>query len=219
MKGLILDLDGTLLDSMGMWEALDRRFLMDHGIEPPRDISKIVKKMNLEDSAEYFVKRFGLSLSAAEVVREIEEMAADAYQYDLPLKPFAREFLAEVCHRRIPCTLASVTYPSLLFAALRRLSIEQCFQAVVTKDDCPLGKHTAQMYHTASRKLGFPPEDICVVEDALYAVQTAKDAGYFTVGFEDETEKEDAAALAVLSDRCVKSWSELLSPDFLNLFH
>lgn len=62
-KSIIFDMDGTLLDSMGMWQQLDRRFLRENGIEPPPDISEIVKKMTVDTSSAYFVERFHLPMT------------------------------------------------------------------------------------------------------------------------------------------------------------
>ena len=60
-KSIIFDMDGTLLDSMEMWAQLDRKFLLENGIEPPPDISDIVKKMTIDTSSAYFVERFAWS--------------------------------------------------------------------------------------------------------------------------------------------------------------
>jgi len=71
IKGIIFDLDGTLLDSMSVWENVDKMFLEENGIVPPKGISDIVKKMTIQDSAAYFKTRFGLKLSCEYIINRI----------------------------------------------------------------------------------------------------------------------------------------------------
>ena len=59
IKGAIFDLDGTLLDSMGIWGEIDRRFLERRGIELPEDYIDAMKFMEFNRAAEYTIRRFG----------------------------------------------------------------------------------------------------------------------------------------------------------------
>ena len=80
LRGIIFDVDGTLLDSMDMWQQLDRVFLRENGIEPPADISDIVKKMTVEASSAYFVERFHLDMTPEDVKRRVEALAAEEFR-------------------------------------------------------------------------------------------------------------------------------------------
>ena len=86
IKGIIFDLDGTLLDSMSVWENVDKMFLEENGIVPPKGISDIVKKMTIQDSAAYFKTRFGLKLSCEYIINRIEEIVSEQYKCIIPLK-------------------------------------------------------------------------------------------------------------------------------------
>ncbi|MGN1087087.1 MAG: HAD hydrolase-like protein, partial [Porcipelethomonas sp.] len=86
IKGIIFDLDGTLLDSMHCWENVDQSFLLENGVTPPEGVSDIVKKMTIYDSAMYFKTQFSLKQSCEEIIDRIEEMVREQYFYTIPLK-------------------------------------------------------------------------------------------------------------------------------------
>lgn len=211
-------MDGTLLDSMGMWQQLDRRFLRENGIEPPEDISEIVKSMTLETSSAYFVERFHLSMTPQQVSDRVEALAAEAYRRELPLKAGAKELLQALAARGIPCAVASVTYPALLEAALTRLDVRQYFCTVRTPAQGSAGKHTPELYQETARDMGALPAETVVIEDALYAAKTAADAGFYTIGFRDAASAADWQTLAQVCRRTVGSWNELHTDEFFGLF-
>lgn len=217
-KSIIFDMDGTLLDSMGMWQQLDRRFLRENGIEPPPDISEIVKKMTVDTSSAYFVERFGLPMTPEQVKNRIEQLAAEAYEQTLPLKPGAADFLRTAAAHRIPCAIASVTYPALLEAALKRLGIRQHFRCILTPESGTAGKHEPGIYFATAARLGTSPAETVVIEDALYAAETAAAAGFCTIGFRDAAGQADWPALEAVCSRTVGSWAELNNAAFFAAF-
>lgn len=217
-KSIIFDMDGTLLDSMEMWAQLDRKFLLENGIEPPPDISDIVKKMTIDTSSAYFVERFALSMTPQQVRLRVEQLAAEAYEQDLPLKTGAAAFLKAAAERGIPCAIASVTYPALLEAALRRLGIRQYFRCILTPESGTAGKHEPEIYLETARRLGTSPAETIVIEDALYAAETAASAGFCTIGFRDAAGQADWSALEAVCSRTIGCWTELNTAEFFSAF-
>lgn len=218
LNGIIFDVDGTLLDSMGMWRDLDRTFLRENGIEPPDDISDIVKTMTVETSSAYFVERFGLQMTPEAVKARIEQLAEEAYRLHLPLKAGAKAFLEQAARQEIPCVIASANYPALLHAAFNRLGIADYFRGVLTPDTELAGKHAPDIYLAAAKLLGMAPADTAVIEDALHAAETAKAAGFYTVGFRDPYSREDWDALEAVCDQVTDSWQALGDAGFLQYF-
>ena len=174
LKSIIFDMDGTLLDSMGMWQRLDRIFLRENGIEPPADISEIVKKTTVDASSAYFVERFSLPMTPQQVRERVEQLAAEDYLLHLPLKPGAVGFLEAVRERGIPCVLASANYPSLLEAAMKRLGIDGYFRAVLTPDASRAGKHEPDIYLEAAQILGTEPAETAVPQSATAALTAGR---------------------------------------------
>ncbi|MBQ8921670.1 MAG: HAD family phosphatase [Oscillospiraceae bacterium] len=218
MNSIIFDLDGTLLDSMPMWSSIDRRFLTELGIDPPADITERIKAMTVPQAGEYFIRRFSLDLTPEQVTERVGALAARAYREELPLKPGAEAFLREARRRGIPCALASITYPELLDAALKRLGIAQYFQAIVTPADGFSGKQDPAIYLHTARLLHTAPQETLVCEDAVYAAKTARDAGFPVLGILDPEAEAEWDRMREICGITAKSWTELLTGQIFQIF-
>lgn len=185
VRGVILDLDGTLLDSMPLWHEIDLQFLSENGIEPPENISEIVGKMSITEWAEYFIREFSMPYTPEYVIRRIEEMAETAYRESIPLKPHVSAFLDALDAAGLPYGIATATYRNSADAALRRLGLLDRMQFVLTGEDVQEGKTSPEIYLLAAARLGTAPEETLVVEDALHCVRTASAAGFLTAGVYD----------------------------------
>ena len=219
MRGIIFDLDGTLLDSMPMWSALDRRMLRIHGVEPPPDITETVKNMTVNEAALYYSEHFLPGMTPEQIMDQCEQMAAEEYRERLPLKPGAAVFLMALHERGIPFGLASVTYRRLLEAALIRLDIRHLFRFILTPEDGFCGKERPDLFLHGAALLDAAPCDCCVIEDALYAAETAKKAGFYTVGVYDSAAEPEWDAICAVCDRTAMSLAELNTPAFFSQFH
>ncbi|MCM1529609.1 MAG: HAD family phosphatase [Alistipes sp.] len=210
VKGIIFDLDGTLIDSMQVWYDVDRRFLGENGVsDPPEDISDRVKKMTIDQSSELFIREFGLSCTKEYVIRRIEELVRLEYEENIPLKPFAAELLEFLDSRDIPCGVATVTYDSLAEAVLGRCGIREGFKFLLTDKDFPGGKNSPDIYIRAAELLGTKPEDTLVIEDSLHCVETAKKAGFITAAVYDRAAAADRAAMERLADFYIMTLDEV----------
>lgn len=96
VEAVLFDLDGTLVDSMWMWKAIDVAYLQQFGMECPKDLSDTIEGMGFTETAQYFKKRFGLPREVEEIKRDWVEMTLDKYKNEVPLKAGAKEFLDEL---------------------------------------------------------------------------------------------------------------------------
>lgn len=210
IKGIIFDLDGTLIDSMQVWYDVDRRFLRENGIcDPPDDISDRIKKMTIDQSSELFIREFGLKCSKEYVIQRIEELVRLEYDENIPLKPFVPELLNFLDSRGIPCGVATVTYRSLAEAVLRRCGIRNRFKFLLTDVDFPDGKNSPDIYMKAAELLRTKPEETLVAEDSLHCVETAANAGFITAAVYDRAAAADRAALEKLADFYIMKLDEV----------
>lgn len=192
IKGVIFDLDGTLIDSMSVWCRVDRAFLAENGVtDPPADISDRIRRMTVEQAAEHFISSFGLDLTTAQVIARIEELVRIEYEEIIPLKPYANEVLEMLAERGIPCCIATATYRSLAEAVLKRCGIYDRFTAILTDAEYPEGKTCPDIFLGAAAALGTSPAETLVVEDSLHCIETAVSAGFVTVGVYDELSECD----------------------------
>ncbi len=214
LDGVILDLDGTLLDSMPLWHEIDLIFLRENGVEPPDNISDIVGKMSITEWAEYFIREFSIPHTTDYVIRRIEALAQEAYRNSIPLKPFVNPFLDLLDQHGLPYGIATATYKQSAHAALSRLQIADRMQFVLTGEDVPGGKTKPDIYLAAAERLGSAPARTLIVEDALHCIQTAVRAGFVAAGVYDASvpkgEWEQIQSLAALTGYDLKELMEKL---------
>ncbi len=185
VQGVILDMDGTLLDSMSIWHEIDIRFFKENGLTIPDGLSKQVSKMSIEEWAAFFVQKFGINMTEQAVIRRIEEMASEYYEQLIPLKPYVLPFLDALDTAGLPYGIATATYRSSAHAALHRLGIAKRMQFILTAEDVLGGKTTPEMYRQAAERLGTDPAHTLIVEDALHCVEMAVRCGYITAAVHD----------------------------------
>lgn len=196
IKGIIFDLDGTLIDSMGIWHTIDVAFLNECGVNDiPEDISDIVKKMSVDESSRYFIDRFDLDMTVEQVIIRIEELVREQYEKHIPLKEGVRELLDILDKCGIPYGVATATYKSLAEAILKRCEIADGFEFILTDSEYPAGKRSPDIFLGAAERFGFKPSEILVAEDSLHCIETSVKAGFFTVGVYDEVSEGDKEAI------------------------
>lgn len=187
IRGVILDLDGTLIDSMQIWHEIDIAFFAENGLELPEGLSEQVAKMSITEWAELFVSQYVPRLTPAQVIARIEEMAAEFYRSVIPIKPHVTAFLDALDAREIPYGVCTATYYSSAQAVLSRLGLRDRMQFVMTGEDFPEGKSAPDMYLAARDALGVPEQQILVVEDALHCVELAVRCGFVTAAVHDDS--------------------------------
>ena len=188
IKGAIFDLDGTLLDSMSIWDTIGEDYLHSLGIEPRENLAETFKTFTLEESAEYYRTHYGVTLSVEEIVNGVNGMIEDFYRNTVPLKNGVLEFLAGLSEKGVKMCIATVTDKYLAEAALTRLKVRQYFGEIFTTAEVGCGKNDPRIYRTALACLGTEKSETIVFEDALHALMTAKNDGFSTVAVYDEHE-------------------------------
>lgn len=206
VKGMILDVDGTLLDSMPVWDHSGERYLKSVGVHAPSSLGKILFSMTMQEGAEYMKKTYHLPQTAEEIKAGVIQTVAQAYSSEPGFKPGAQEFLKALQEASVPMTVVTSTDRPLILAAFRRLGIENFFQKIFTCTEFGSGKNDPAIFYAAAKEMGTRPEHTWVAEDALYAVRTAKAAGFHVLGIADASSRKDEPEIRKLADMFITDY-------------
>jgi beta-phosphoglucomutase-like phosphatase (HAD superfamily) len=185
IKAAIFDLDGTILDSMGVWRNMGSLYLEKAGVSPPAGIDAALFSLTLEQTAEYFIQNFNVKKSKRKIINEINAMVLNAYKNEVMDKPFVLPLLKFLRKNDVKMCIATLTDDFLVDYAIKRLAISRYFEFTVTASQIGKGKGEPDIYLEAARRLGFPVKNTVVFEDTAYCAKTAKQAGFFTIGVND----------------------------------
>ena len=203
----IFDMDGTLVDSMVYWKNLAKEFLESKGVQTiSPDIMERIKPMTMTESAALFIQEYGLSGTAESVAAEMNAMMDEHYRKDIPLKPGAQVYLKALHRKGVTMCVASATAEDLMEACLTRLGVAQYFSFLLSCETVGAGKNRPDVYWESAKRLGAEPVEIAVYEDALYAAETAKSAGFYTVAVRDDSNQLHWETLTALTDEVILDW-------------
>lgn len=200
MKGVIFDIDGVILDSMPVWHHAGETYLRKLGLQPEPGLSEAMFSMNMPEGAHYLKERYRLDMDEVEIIEGINQIIADFYAHQVQLKEGVEPFLKEIRQHGMKVVAATTCDRQVFEPALVRLNVIGYFDRLFTSTQIGAGKTKPDMYLAAARYMGTLPQDTWVFEDALYAIRTAKSAGFRTVGVYDASSARDWEEIQSISD-------------------
>lgn len=200
IKGIIFDMDGTLLDSMPVWLNSGSDFLKRHGYPCDDEADEIAKIASMPEMGEVYQERYGVKESWQEIADDINATLEKKYREELQPKPGVLAMLEHFSNAGIPMVLATATDRCLAEPALIRCGIAPYLLKIFTTTEAGVGKHDPAIFYAAADFLGLPPQNIAVFEDALYAAATAHRASFFTVGVYEASFAADQEKMKALVD-------------------
>lgn len=209
MKAAIFDMDGTLLDSMWIWEDLAGDYLISLGVKPPSDLREHLKPLSLLDGCYYIKENLNVEKTPEEMNQEMEMILEKYYREKFQLKPYVKETLEVLKNKGIRMCVATATDDRLVEMALNRIGIMDYFEFIQTSNSCGIGKKDPKFFQLAIDKLNFAPEDIWVFEDAVHCVISAKNCGLNVVAIADKSASDDVEEIKKNADIYIKDFSEL----------
>lgn len=226
-KLIIFDLDGTLINSVGIWNEVDRRYIAAFGhsadgvdVQAQRDAKmREFKSSNdpYRDYCAFMGKKYGSSLSADELVKLRYSIADELVANEVDYKPYADVFLRELKKRGYTMVIASTTLRENLKVYLTRnqniiskAPLDQVFDAIYTREDASEMKPSPEIYLKVLHDFNAKAEECIIFEDSLIGIEAANAAGIDAVAMYDENSASDKEELARRAVAYFESYKQLM---------
>lgn len=205
IRGAIFDVDGTLLDSMPMWDNLATIYLKQKGIVAESSINKIILSMTMENACAYLKQSYNLPLSLTNIMREIDSMLSFYYEKEVLLKKGAFCLLSKLKEQNVKIAIATLSERKLIESAFKRLNIYQFIDCIFTCSEIYADKNKPDIFYAAQKKLNTNVLNTWVFEDSLYSIKTAKSAGFKVCGVYDNSSDNHREEMQSICDKYVMS--------------
>lgn len=196
IEAVIFDLDGTLVDSMWVWEAIDRDYFKQHGLEVPKDLQQQISGMSFSETADYIRTHFPISDSTEEMKKIWNQMAEEKYANEVPMKTGAYAFICCLKQYGIKLGVATSNSKHLVEIALQAQGIRSMMDSVHTACEVKHGKPEPDIYLLVAEDLGVSPEHCLVFEDIVEGILAGKRAGMRTCAV------ADSATISIWEEKC-----------------
>jgi HAD superfamily hydrolase (TIGR01509 family) len=207
-RACIFDVDGTLIDSMGIWDDLGKRFLAKRGIEAQDNLGEILFPMSTEQSASYLRTHYGVHESIEEIRQGYRKIILSFYRDEVQEKPGACAFVKDLHEKKIPLCAVTTNETDIVHMVFQRLGIDSCFLDVLACSDLHTDKTKPDIYLSACKEMKAEVSETLVFEDTLQPVKTAVQAGFFTVAIEDEASRKDQETIRKTADLFIHDWKD-----------
>lgn len=200
ISGAIFDMDGTLTDSMYVWQDIGRRYLVSCGVDPHESLWDDIKNMSLRQTTDYFISEYGLAKSREDIYHGINSLVEPMYRDEVLPKDGVIALLKMLSAKGVKMCVATATDRYLAEMALERNGLIDFFSEIFTCNIVGAGKDRPVIYEKALEHLGTLKSETLVFEDALYAIHTAKYAGFPVAGVYDRHAAKDSDEIKALAD-------------------
>ncbi len=211
MKAAIFDIDGTIIDSMGVWDKATGVFLANHGHQTAPEQRAVYRDMTIDQSMLDIQRRYVPGMAFDEIIGEFMRMVAFEYENSIPAKDGVGDYIKRLHSDGTVMMLATTGVPSLFIPCLKRLGLWDYFSGYVLSSDVGVDKSNPDVYLKALNDAGFQnPAEAYVFEDILKGIRSANSAGFKTVAVYDSTNAGDTEALKREACQYITGWRDLL---------
>ena len=211
LKAVIFDLDGTLIDSMGIWRDVDIEYLQKRGIEVTPDLfTNLPQGNSFSELAQYVKDKFNLPDSIETICNEWTQMVKGHYENHISLRPGVMPLLRFLKEQNILMAVGTSNSLQLTQAALKNNKVSDYFKVVISGDTHLRGKPFPDIFIEAAKNLDFSIEECLVIEDTLVGVMSAKAAGMKVIAIKEPDSQNDWLKIKQEADYTVSHFEEIL---------
>lgn len=182
-------MDGTLVDSLGfwayLWRFLGKTYYGGEDFHPGLEVEKKVRTMTYENSMRELLKFYPVDVDFETFMKKCDEPIDEYYRGHVYLKPGARALLQSLREKGVKICLATATEPERVRWVMERNQITEFMEFNISCSEVGANKDNPAVYIASMERLGLNANEIAVFEDSYVALETAKKAGFRTVGIYD----------------------------------
>ena len=224
-KYIIFDMDGTLIDSIGIWNEADYRIIDKFaGIkinydEIQKERECFLRTHSNEDIyvayCDYLIQKYHMNISKEELILERWGSVESILKYELTYKPGVPELLKQLKERDFTLVLATATtqrqidiYANKNVMMANSVPFYDTFDFVLRKEDVTYKKPHPEIYLKVLEHYQTTPDLCLVFEDSLHGVMASKGAGIETINVYDKYSDKDRLRIDSLTDYKMDSYPE-----------
>jgi len=209
IKGAIFDVDGTMLDSMKLWQDVEANYLRSLGKEPNPDFIDVMRVYSHDEAADYFRDAYGIAKTNREITDEKNKLMEEGYAVLCTIKSGVIKTLETLKENNIRMCVATATDKYLVEIGLKRFGIDKYFEKIFTCGEENTTKGRPDIFLNAAKFLGTIPTQTLVFEDALHAIESAKSAGFVVVAVSDLAQEDNLEVIRTAGDYYFDSMGDI----------
>ncbi len=210
IKAVIFDMDGTLIDSMWLWKAIDIEYLARFNHTLPDDLQAAIEGKSFTETALYFKERFGIEDDVETIKSDWNNMAWEFYRDRVTLKEGALDFLKQLREQGIKTGIGTSNSTEMVKLILDKFELAPLFDSVRTSCEVAKGKPSPDIYLKVAEDIKVDPSDCLVFEDVPMGIMAANNAGMRSCAIYDDFSADMDDEKKKLADHYLGSYTELL---------
>ena len=210
IKLFLFDLDGTILDSLKIWNNIDLLFFKNHNLIMGEDYHIAIAPLTLEETATYTKNTYKLDIDEEQIMKEWSDLAIKEYAENVNLKKGVKEFLDYLKNKNVHLAIATSCNEEMFKPCLERYGIVSYFEHFYTSQNLKINKSNTNFFKEILNEYKIEPDQILFFEDSLASMKCAKSLGFNVVAVMDKKWEKQKEEIIASSDDQIEDFSQFI---------
>ena len=210
IKLFLFDLDGTILDSLKIWNDIDLLFFKNHNLIMGEDYHIVIAPLTLEETATYTKNTYKLDIDEEQIMKEWSDLAIKEYAENVNLKKGVKEFLDYLKNKNVHLAIATSCNEEMFKPCLERYGIVSYFEHFYTSQNLKINKSNTNFFKEILNEYKIEPDQILFFEDSLASMKCAKSLGFNVVAVMDKKWEKQKEEIIASSDDQIEDFSQFI---------